>query len=1016
MGTPPPDEQPTTSVPGNRRTPPTAEVDTLKPSNTGVPSPGSANVGNLPEQFGRYRIGKKLGEGSMGSVYLAHDTQLDRPVALKVPRIAPQDDPKVLERFHREARAAALFRHSNLCPVYDVGEYGGVHYLTMAYVDGAPLSVRMRQAPPFSPVQAAALVRQLALALAYAHEHGVVHRDLKPSNIMMTAGGDPVVMDFGLARRADGEAIRLTQTGDIMGTPAYMPPEQVTGDLGLIGPVSDVYSLGVILYELLTGNLPFPGTLAHILAQIIIQEPPPPLKVKPDLDPRLSAICMKAMAKKVENRYPNMQAFAAALEQWLMSVDPGSLRGSTTLTHVSAGRRPAPAPTPRRRSGALALLGILLLVGGIVVAGIYVVVSFLGTRESTISEDNNPAPRVDSPPVKVVAPVVPPHPAPPQPPADGFESLLSGKALAGWEGINEYWHVEDGMLIGKLPAKKIASNTFFCTKKPYHDFELRFQVRLKGGNSGLQIRSTVVDEERFNVHGPQVEIGHMGTNKYHWGSLITEPVGQPSVPAPMQLVNDVLRKDDFNDFYVKCLGKHITIKLNGATTVDEDFPSMADTGILALQLHHYFPEMEVAFRKFEIKELVKTDEQGYRSLFSGKDLSGWVVDSGDPEAWAVRDGDLYVNATPQARGWLLTREDFADFVLLFDYQLSGAANTGVAIRAAPGDGLPFWIAAKGGPKHLEVQLQDDSFPAYARQSILEQTGALFGLALDRAAKVKPIGEWNAAEITVRGRWATTVINGDTVLRTRLDDFAKQEKKILGLSRRAGRIGFQNHTGVARFRNIRIRELNEPAIALPADDRFTPMFNGRNFDGWYVDHGDARAWAVDGGMVVASGATDVDDRGWLLTRQDYDHFLLRLEFKLARGGNSGVTFRAAPGESRFVARDKYHPEIQIFDDADPAWSDKLQPAQTTGALYNLARNAAARLKPLGEWNTMEVMAWGRWLFVSVNGYPTLDVDLDDFKTQAESLPGLKRATGRIGLQNWQGTVQYRNVQVRRLPAP
>jgi predicted Ser/Thr protein kinase len=169
----------------------------------------SGDVGVLPEQFGRYRIVRRLGKGGMGSVYLVHDCQLDRQVALKVPNFRPDDDPEILQRFYREARAAAALHHPNLCPVYDVGEVNGIHFLTMAYISGPSLAEYARAHQPVPQEQVAILVRKVALALAQVHQHGVIHRDLKPSNIMLDAQGEPVVMDFGLARRVNTSDTRL---------------------------------------------------------------------------------------------------------------------------------------------------------------------------------------------------------------------------------------------------------------------------------------------------------------------------------------------------------------------------------------------------------------------------------------------------------------------------------------------------------------------------------------------------------------------------------------------------------------------------------------------------------------------------------------------------------------------------------------------------------------------------------------------------------------------------------------
>ncbi len=222
--------------------------DTKPPQATPPPSGPRPAPAELAGQFGRYRIDRLLGRGGMGSVYLAHDTQLDRPVALKVPHFTPEDGPEILERFYREARAAATLAHPNICPVYDVGEVGGVPYLTMAYVEGKPLAAFLKDGKPVLAAQAAAVVRKLALALQEAHARGVLHRDLKPANVMINARKEPVIMDFGLARRVNKEEVRLTRKGAVLGTPAYMSPEQVGGDPDAVGPRSDVYSLGVILY------------------------------------------------------------------------------------------------------------------------------------------------------------------------------------------------------------------------------------------------------------------------------------------------------------------------------------------------------------------------------------------------------------------------------------------------------------------------------------------------------------------------------------------------------------------------------------------------------------------------------------------------------------------------------------------------------------------------------------------------------------------------------------------------
>ena len=220
------------------------------------PAPAADPGETLPATIGRFQVIRELGKGGMGTVYLVHDPQLDRQVALKVPK--PGQDRK---RFLREARAAARFHHPNFCPIYEIGEADGLIFLAMTHIDGEPLSDSIILGQPWDSGKAAEVVRQLAVALAEAHPPGLVPRDLKPGNIMVDARGGLVVMDFGLARMMGGDDPTLTNMGAILGTPAYMAPEQADSERNReIGPRSDVYSLGVILYEMIAGRRPFVGS------------------------------------------------------------------------------------------------------------------------------------------------------------------------------------------------------------------------------------------------------------------------------------------------------------------------------------------------------------------------------------------------------------------------------------------------------------------------------------------------------------------------------------------------------------------------------------------------------------------------------------------------------------------------------------------------------------------------------------------------------------------------------------
>jgi hypothetical protein len=252
---------------------------------------------------------------------------MDRPVALKIPNFSGTLTEAQKQRFFREARAIAALRHPNICPVYDADEEQGVLYLTMHYIDGQPLSASVDHGP-MGPEKAIAIVRRLAQAMQVAHTHGTIHRDLKPANIMIDRSGEPVIMDFGLARRTHWvlEESRhptatpagdqgLTQHGSVLGTPAYMPPEQARGDIAAIGPRCDIYSLGVILYELLTGRRPFAADDTPELIRQIENDPPPkPTDFYPWVDKGLEAACLKALAKDPADRFQTMAEFERALK------------------------------------------------------------------------------------------------------------------------------------------------------------------------------------------------------------------------------------------------------------------------------------------------------------------------------------------------------------------------------------------------------------------------------------------------------------------------------------------------------------------------------------------------------------------------------------------------------------------------------------------------------------------------------------------------------------------------------
>ncbi|MDB4621695.1 serine/threonine protein kinase [Rubripirellula sp.] len=270
-------------------------------------------------QLGRYRIRSLLGQGGMGSVFLAYDEVLARDIALKIPKFDASRNPETLQRFHREARTAANVAHPNLCPVFDIGEIDGWQFIAMAYVTGSPLSDYTSREKLISERVVAEIVGKVALALQEAHQSGIMHRDLKPANIMLDHRKEPIVMDFGLACPQEPNDDRLTKDGMVIGSPAYMSPEQIRGVQKDITHATDIYSLGVVLYEMLSGRLPYENAESTIalIGQILTVDPPPVQTHRSDLDAELADICAKAMAKKVEHRFQTMKEFSDALRTYL---------------------------------------------------------------------------------------------------------------------------------------------------------------------------------------------------------------------------------------------------------------------------------------------------------------------------------------------------------------------------------------------------------------------------------------------------------------------------------------------------------------------------------------------------------------------------------------------------------------------------------------------------------------------------------------------------------------------------
>jgi serine/threonine-protein kinase len=330
--------------------------------------------------LGVYQIMEEVGRGGMASVYRAYQSSLNRYVAIKVlpPQLAY--DEEFVQRFLREAQAAASLSHPNIVVVHDVGEQGGLYYIVMEFLEGQTLKDLIQREGALSPVRAARILEQVAAALDYAHQRGFVHRDIKPANIFVGPDDRVKLTDFGIAK-AVSEAEQLTRTGMLVGTPEYMSPEQAAGTP--IDHRTDLYALGVVLYQMMTGQVPHRGTTPHSILHAIIYDPPPlPRQLNAAVPPAIEQVILKALAKQPGDRYQRGVDMAAALRAALA----GRQVPSSMVVPTPSPKAPTPRPEPSARKPSLPLAGVLLALAAVtilVVIGLIAAALLAGEAQAT---------------------------------------------------------------------------------------------------------------------------------------------------------------------------------------------------------------------------------------------------------------------------------------------------------------------------------------------------------------------------------------------------------------------------------------------------------------------------------------------------------------------------------------------------------------------------------------------------------------------------------------------------------
>ena len=342
------DDEPVAGVIGGSASPKTTDALGLPAEASAqaggrVPPPRTPRPTKMLADFGDYELLEEIGRGGQGVVYRAHQKSLNRTVALEVIVLGPWTTERHLKRFRREAEAAAHLEHPGIVPIYEVGEREGQCYFSMKFVEGGQLDEVVRR-EPMSIRRAAELIVKMARTVHYAHEHGILHRDIKPGNILLDAQGEPHLTDFGLARLLESEST-VTATLDVLGTPSYMAPEQAAGEHTKVSKATDVYGLGAVLYQLLTGQPPFAGGTTYETIRLLRDtEPRQPRLLNPKVDRDLSIICLKCLEKDPQRRYPSALTLAEDLEHWLRH-EPIQAKPSGVFTHTRKWVRRNPSTT-----------------------------------------------------------------------------------------------------------------------------------------------------------------------------------------------------------------------------------------------------------------------------------------------------------------------------------------------------------------------------------------------------------------------------------------------------------------------------------------------------------------------------------------------------------------------------------------------------------------------------------------------------------------------------------------------
>jgi WD40 repeat protein len=928
-----------------------------------------------PSQLAHFRIVKQLGAGGMGVVYLAEDTKLERRVAIKVMRPEVAAIPLQQERFLREAKATAKIQNDHIVTIYYVGEENGVPFLAMQLLQGESMESWLHRGQQPTPGQAVRLGRETAQGLAAAHSRGLIHRDIKPGNLWLEAPrGRVKILDFGLARATSGDK-NLTSSGAIVGTPAYMAPEQARGLS--VDARADLFSLGVVLFRLSTGRAPFRG--GDAMTCMIAAATETPLiarELNPDIPEELCNLIAELLQKDPAHRPPSSEAVVDRLARIELDIRrnraaAGASAGDSLAVEPGpklTGSLPEASP-PRRRKWlwpAAALVATVLAAGGV---GVWFLtgtgtVEFKAAGEGLrvyVERDGKVLYTLDEPD-GVSLQLRPGRYAL----SAGLKSGVPGTGveLTTDQGTNEIRVQRGGMVaVTVRPAERPAGADpgvaagnppdaaldapvpqvlVRSAPSPALNSDVRSLAFVAGGRSLVVCyRSRVLTYNAADLRKTEVMLLHANRPDYKGGIVFTA-----SSPD----------------------GKVLVVRTNAGkiivwnTVTREEGESLGQSaGCRALEFSPDGGELAVgdgrAVRLLEGKTFKETG----RLTGLPETVTALAYPPGGKQlAVGCVDGSLWL--------WDLATRKHEDISPV------PRSSEVVALAFSPG-GKRLAVGRPHDTKVLHVGPARELFTFRSQGGAVSFSHDGRWLAMSDARRVV------LQDLTGRKRHGLPPEHSDVITKVA---FAPDGRSLVT----GGKDG-----------TIRLWDVT------PVVDGQNPLFNGRDLAGWKTYDAPADTFTVDNGNLVAGGKA----RGWLLTDADYADFDLRLEYRLTPGADSGIAVRAAPQNPA-----NYALEVQIVDDdhfqAQGA-SGSFRPETRTGSIYNLLAPSVLNHNKVGDWNQLHLVVEGRRVAVDVNGLRVLDHEID--AADLAKRPELSRATGRIGLESREGRVEFRNLLAKRL---